>query len=51
MFMCRRVKVPKRSTSKKIESSGIFPRAKVVRGANWDWGNQDGENSSISNIC
>ncbi|KAI0220924.1 E3 ubiquitin-protein ligase MIB2 [Lamellibrachia satsuma] len=36
------VKVPRRSTSKKIESSGIFPRAKVVRGANWDWGNQDG---------
>ncbi|KAK2175091.1 hypothetical protein NP493_753g01042 [Ridgeia piscesae] len=36
------VKVQRRHTSRKIESSGIFPGAKVVRGPNWDWGNQDG---------
>ena len=40
-----RVKVQRRHTSRKIESSGIFPGAKVVRGPNWDWGNQDGESS------
>ena len=45
VFVYCRVKVQRRHTSRKIESSGIFPGAKVVRGPNWDWGNQDGESS------
>ena len=34
--------VPKRANSKKIEVKGIFSNARVVRGPDWDWGNQDG---------
>ena len=37
--------MPKRSldNSVKIQSRGIFVGARVVRGFNWDWGNQDGK--------
>ena len=43
--LCMRcsVRVPVRSTSRKVESLGIFPGATVVRGRDWKWGNQDGE--------
>lgn len=36
------VKMVKRANSVKIETWGIFTGAKVLRGADWDWGNQDG---------
>ncbi|XP_060078369.1 E3 ubiquitin-protein ligase MIB2-like [Ylistrum balloti] len=36
------VKVPKRFTSNKQRSLGIFPGAKVVRGMDWRWSDQDG---------
>ncbi|XP_035697228.1 E3 ubiquitin-protein ligase MIB2-like isoform X1 [Branchiostoma floridae] len=36
------VRVPKRHGSVKVQSRGIFPGARVVRGPDWDWGNQDG---------
>ena len=39
------VKMPKRKdtvNSSKIQSYGIFTGARVVRGPDWDWGNQDG---------
>ena len=42
--------------STKIRSQGILDGARVVRGPDWDWGNQDGnivENSGnvIENSC
>ncbi|XP_029651673.1 E3 ubiquitin-protein ligase MIB2-like isoform X2 [Octopus sinensis] len=36
------VKMPKRANSTKMEAWGIFKGAKVLRGNDWDWGNQDG---------
>eukprot|EP00106_Octopus_bimaculoides_P008227 XP_014775669.1 PREDICTED: E3 ubiquitin-protein ligase MIB2-like [Octopus bimaculoides] len=36
------VKMPKRASSTKMEAWGIFKGAKVLRGNDWDWGNQDG---------
>jgi len=32
----------------KIDAKGIFPGARVVRGQDWDWGNQDGMNITLS---
>ena len=45
-YVCR-VKMPKRVDSAKVTSRGIFTGAKVVRGPDWDWGNQDGETHRI----
>ncbi|XP_055949840.1 E3 ubiquitin-protein ligase MIB2-like [Argiope bruennichi] len=36
------VEMPKRQNAVKIQMKGIFVGAKVVRGPDWDWGNQDG---------
>jgi len=45
MFACiRRVLVEPRRKSKKITSRGIFPGARVVRGVDWQWEDQDGGN-------
>ena len=37
-----RVNVPARSRSASVEVRGIFPGAKVVRGHDWKWKDQDG---------
>ena len=37
------MKVQKRKESVKLEAKGNFPGARVVRGPDWDWGNQDGK--------
>ena len=37
------MKVSKRRDSSKIQVMGNFAGARVVRGPDWDWGNQDGE--------
>lgn len=37
-----RVDLPLRQNGKKCELQGIFVGAKVVRGFDWEWGNQDG---------
>ena len=42
VFVCR-VEVPPRKGSRKVEAVGIFPGATVIRGPDWQWGNQDGE--------
>lgn len=39
---CFRVELPVRKDAAKCELKGIFVGAKVVRGFNWEWGNQDG---------
>lgn len=36
------VEMPKRQGTFKIQARGIFVGAKVMRGPDWDWGNQDG---------
>ncbi|XP_023022675.2 E3 ubiquitin-protein ligase mind bomb 2 isoform X1 [Leptinotarsa decemlineata] len=36
------VDLPPRANGRKCELRGIFVDAKVVRGFNWEWGNQDG---------
>lgn len=38
------VRVPTRQSSTKIELKGIFVGAKVARGPDWEWGQQDGDN-------
>lgn len=40
-----RVLVEPRRKSKKITSRGIFPGARVVRGVDWQWEDQDGGNA------
>lgn len=35
--------MPKRQGVAKAQSKGIFVGAKVTRGPDWDWGNQDGK--------
>ena len=35
--------LPARNLSKKIPARGLFPNAKVIRGQDWVWGDQDGE--------
>ncbi|XP_035211065.1 E3 ubiquitin-protein ligase MIB2-like [Stegodyphus dumicola] len=36
------VEMPKRQGAVRLQMKGIFVSAKVVRGPDWDWGNQDG---------
>lgn len=40
------VRVPPRNGSVKIEMKGIFVNAKVIRGPDWEWGQQDGGNGT-----
>ena len=39
------MRVAKRQKSTKITLRGLFPGAKVVRGPDWDWANQDGKST------
>jgi len=34
----------------KVEARGIFPGAQVMRGPDWDWGNQDGGAQSVGQV-
>lgn len=40
--LCFSVRLPPRNGSIKIEMKGIFTGAKVTRGSDWEWGQQDG---------
>lgn len=42
--ICYRVLTDPRRKSKKIAVRGIFPGARVVRGVDWQWEDQDGGN-------
>ncbi|XP_071840048.1 E3 ubiquitin-protein ligase MIB2-like isoform X1 [Apostichopus japonicus] len=44
------VKLPPRSSAIKIGYRGLVPGAKVMRGPDWDWGNQDGGDGKIGRI-
>jgi E3 ubiquitin-protein ligase mind-bomb len=39
-----RVLVESRRKSKKVTARGLFPGARVVRGIDWQWEEQDGKN-------
>lgn len=39
-----------RLDSPKIVSKGVFAGARVTRGPDWDWGNQDGGEGMLSVI-
>jgi len=39
--------VPAREQSAKMEISGLFAGARVVRGMDWSWGDQDGNDNDI----
>ncbi len=39
-----RVDIDSRRKSKKLTARGIFPGARVVRGVDWQWDDQDGTN-------
>ena len=40
-FYCRHY-IPARAGARKVRAKGIFPKAKVVRGIDWEYGNEDG---------
>ena len=42
--LCLRVCMETRRKSKKITVRGIFPGARVIRGVDWQWEDQDGGN-------
>ncbi|XP_065216439.1 E3 ubiquitin-protein ligase MIB2 [Planococcus citri] len=44
------VDLPPRDTARKIEIKGVFIGAKVIRGPNWDWGDQDGGLGHVGNV-
>lgn len=44
------VEMPKRVSAFKAQARGIFVGAKVVRGPDWDWGNQDGGENKTGRV-
>ncbi|XP_050414491.1 E3 ubiquitin-protein ligase MIB2 isoform X2 [Patella vulgata] len=44
------IKVAKRGLSGKMKLYGIFNQARVVRGPDWDWGNQDGGEGKVGRV-
>ena len=44
-----RVLCEARRKSKKITARGIFPGARVVRGVDWQWEDQDGKKFYVCN--
>ncbi|VDH99791.1 E3 ubiquitin-protein ligase mind-bomb [Mytilus galloprovincialis] len=52
-FSSKGVKMPKRKdtlNSTKVRAQGLINGARVVRGPDWDWGNQDGGEGKIGKI-
>jgi len=45
---CRK-EVPAREQSTKMEVKGLFIGARVVRGVDWHWGDQDGNDIVVRN--
>lgn len=44
------VEVSQRKSAEKIPLQGIFVGAKVIRGPDWDWGNQDGGDGKCGRV-
>ena len=42
------MEMPSRQMSEKVKLWGIFPGAKVKRGPDWKWNNQDGRYKNVS---
>ena len=45
-----RVSVGRRSNERKIQARGIYPGAKVTRGPDWQYDNQDGEIGTFGTV-
>ena len=45
-----RVPVGKRINCTKVQSKGLFPGAKVTRGRDWKWGEQDGGSGRVGTL-
>ena len=45
-----RIYVGRRVGKSKVEAKGIFCGAQVMRGPDWDWGNQDGGEQSVGQV-
>lgn len=45
-----RIDLPVRKNDRKCELKGIFVGAKVIRGFNWEWGDQDGGEGACSKM-
>jgi len=43
-----RKEVPPREQSTKLEIKGLFVGARVVRGIDWSWGDQDGKDMILT---
>lgn len=46
----RSVRVPTRQSSTKLQLRGIFVGSKVVRGPDWEWGQQDGGDGKTGRV-
>ncbi|XP_071805761.1 E3 ubiquitin-protein ligase MIB2-like [Asterias amurensis] len=45
------VEVPPRSKSTKCKALGMFPGARVMRGPDWEWKEQDGGEGTVGVVC
>lgn len=50
IFFLLRIPVGKRSNFTKQQSRGLFPGARVTRGRDWKWGDQDGGSSHVGQL-
>lgn len=50
LFLACRVPVGKRANCTKVKSKGFFPGAKVTRGKDWKWVDQDGGNGCVGTL-
>ena len=49
-FLLLRIPVGKRSNFTKRQSRGLFPGARVTRGRDWKWGDQDGGGGHVGQL-
>ena len=47
MFFPSSIPVGKRANCTKVQSKGFFPGARVTRGRDWKWGEQDGGSGRV----
>ena len=45
------IHVGKRTNFTKVQSKGLFPGARVSRGRDWKWGDQDGGNGRVGTLA
>ena len=48
--LLKRVLLEPRKKAKKVQSKGIYPGARVIRGVDWQWENQDQSHSNRGRV-